>query len=236
MLKFRKLWALQQLEEQQEKQQQQKVDPELVNRLKALKAEIEALQGQLKELKDRYQKAKEEVNRLELAGTNLRAKQSQLNEKIYGGSLQGKEIESYQQRLAQVNQELSQAEDEELALMQQRDDIRALWAEKKQRLEECTAQYKALHQTYLRQREEIKARATALAREMTELCEAIGEEDLKLYRQLKKRHRNPLGRVAKDICSGCHLGISFEKLKQLKYQEEPVYCNHCGRLLFLDLD
>ena len=235
MLKFGKLWALQQLEEQQEKQKLHKVDPKLVQQLKILKAEIEALQEQLKELKTQYQGAKEEVNRLEQAGLVIKEKQSQLNEKIYGGALQSKEIKNYQQRLAKLNEELTISEDQELAVMQQRDDIRELWEGKKQKLEEITAKYKASHQTYLQQKEEIKTQATALAREMAELIEEIKDEDLKLFQELKKKHRNPVGRVTKDTCSGCHLGISFDKLKQLKYQEEAVYCNHCGRLLYLDL-
>ena len=235
MAKVRKLWALQLLEEQQEKQKLQIVDPTLVKQLKSLKNEIEVLQNQLKALKNQYQRAKEEVNRLERVGAEIKEKQNQLNEKIYDGSLQSKEINNYQQRLAKLNEELSSSEDRELAVMEQRDDIKGVWEEKKQQLNNITAQYKALHQNYLQQKEEIKTRATDLAREITELIQEIGTEELELFRELQKKHRSPVGRVTKDSCSGCHLGISFDKLKQLKYQEGAVYCNHCGRLLFWDL-
>ncbi len=234
MAKVRKLWALQLLEEQQEKQKLQIVDPALVKQLKLLKNEIEALQNQLKDLKGQYQSAKEEVNSLERVEAEWKEKQGQLNEKIYDGSLQSKEIKNYQQRLAKLNEELTSSEDKQLAVMQQREDIKGMWEEKKQQLTTVTTQYKTLHENYLRQKEEIKTRATDLAREITELTQEIGTEELELFRQLQKKHRHPVGRVTKDTCSGCHLGISFDKIKQLKAPGAAVYCNHCGRLLLWD--
>ncbi len=234
MAKVRKLWTLQLLEEQQEKQKLQIVDPSLVKQLKSLKQEIEVLQSQLKDLKGQYQRAKEEVNSLERAGVECKEKQGQLNEKIYDGSLQSKEIKNYQQRLAKLNEELTSSEDQQLEVMQQREDIKGMWEEKKQQLTTVTAQYKTLHENYLQQKEEIKTRATDLAREITELIQEIGTEELELFRQLQKKHRRPVGRVTKDTCSGCHLGISFDKIKQLKNPDGAVHCNHCGRLLLWD--
>ena len=234
MAKVRKLWTLQLLEEQQEKQKLQIVDPSLVKQLKSLKQEIEVLQSQLKDLKGQYQRAKEEVNSLERAGVECKEKQGQLNEKIYDGSLQSKEIKNYQQRLAKLNEELTSSEDQQLEVMQQREDIKGMWEEKKQQLTTVTAQYKTLHENYLQQKEEIKTRATDLAREITELIQEIGTEELELFRQLQKKHRRPVGRVTKDTCSGCHLGISFDKIKQLKTPDGAVHCNHCGRLLLWD--
>lgn len=233
MSDLRKLWQLQMLEEQQEKFNQG-VDPGAVNQLKERKKQIEVAQNSLRELKERYQKAKEKGANLEQRAQELRDNCKLINAKIYDGSLQIKEIQNYQQKLQKLQRELSLLEDRELEMMQAKEDIKKEWEGQKRQLEDLSGEFKELHGVYLHDKEETKTRADSLAREINALLQEIGEESLNQYRQLKTRHRNPVGRVVKDSCSGCHLGIPFDKIKQLKNQDAIVLCNHCGRMLFWD--
>lgn len=233
MSDLRKLWRLQMLEEQQEKIGKG-ADPGPVQQLKESKKQIEAAQNNLRELKDRYQRAREQTGTLERRAQELRDSCSMISTKIYDGSLQTKEIKNYQQKLQKLQEELNLLEDRELELMQVKEDIKQEWEDKKQRLDSMAEEFKELHNVYLQDKEEKKTRAQGLAREIEVLLQEIGEDPLNKYRQLRTRYRNPVGRITRDTCSGCHLGIPFEKIKQLKYQDDIVLCNHCGRMLFWD--
>ncbi|MEW6696317.1 MAG: zinc ribbon domain-containing protein [Bacillota bacterium] len=233
MSDLRKLWQLQMLEEQQEKFNQG-ADPGAVNQLKEKKKQIEMSQNSLRELKERYQKAKVQAANLERRGQELRDECKLINAKIYDGSLQIKEIQNYQQKLQKLQKELSLLEDRELEMMQAKEDIKKEWEGQKKKLEDLSEEFKELHSLYLHDKEETKTRAEGMAREINTLLQEIGEASVNQYRQLKTRHRNPVGRVVKDSCSGCHLGIPFEIIKQLKNQDAIVLCNHCGRMLFWD--
>lgn len=234
MNQIKKLWRLQMLEEQQSKAQDQVPATEIARRLKQLKPTIETAQSEMKELKSLHQQIKEQSKQMALNNQRLRENCSQIDAKIYDGSLQMKEISNYQHKLQHLQGEVVELENQELDLMQQLEDIKGQWTEKKTQLEALTEEYKELHQTYLQGKEDIKTRAQGMAREISDLLQEIEPAYLKIYQEIKHKHTNPVGRVTKDICSGCHLGIPFDKLKQLKYQENAVYCSNCGRLLFWD--
>lgn len=234
MANLRKLWRLQMLEEQQEKLKGKGPDLKVVEQLKGLKKEIEDTKNTLKELKAHYQQTKHQETNLSQEAQKINDQCGLVSTKIYDGSLHTKEIKTYQQRLDKLKAELIKVEDRELEILQQREDIKTQWEEKKQSLDNLTEKFKELQQVYLQQKEEIKTRALDLAREISELIEEIEENQLNQYRQLKAKYKNPVSRITKDACSGCHLSIPFDKLKQLKYQEAVVCCNHCGRMIFWD--
>lgn len=234
MSDLRMLFRLQMLQAEQLKQQKRGGPTDDVKKLKQLKLEIENLQLLLKELKGQHQIIKEQGQHLAQNTRQLREQTSQINEKIYGGSLHIKEISSYQHKLTQLQEDVATLEDQELDIMQKQEDIKKEWQKKKHKLDLLTAEFKEVHQAYLKSKEETKSRAEALAREEKTLIKDIKPELLKEYLELKAKYPNPVSRVTKDICSGCHLGISYDKLKQLKAQKELAHCNHCGRILFWD--
>ncbi|ABO50968.1 protein of unknown function DUF164 [Desulforamulus reducens MI-1] len=230
----RNLWQLQLLEKYHKSMSGKKPGNEIIQQLQQLKKEIEAGQMQLKELKTHYQRIKEQSFELEQKSKETRGKCEQINAKIYDGTLHVKEIQGCQQRVERLKQDISRLEDLELEKMQIKEDIKKQWESKKGTLELLKTKYKELHSRYLQEKEEIKERTAETARKMEELIQNVDKDLYKQYRQLKTKFPDPVGRVTKDACSGCHLGISFDKVKELKYEKGLVYCNHCGRILFWD--
>lgn len=228
------LWRLQMLEEQLAKLVQKNVSPEIVQELKKLKKSIEKGQLELKDLKEVYNQTGKRIEKLNGQNVTIKEKANQVNSKIYDGSLQNKEIQTYQQRLSTLKKELLQNEDAELELMQKKEDLRSQWDEQKQVLNSSTERYKELHLEYQREKEERKTRVEGLTREVDDLLNNIDPEHLKKYSELKSKHANPVSRVTKNTCSGCHLSISFDHLKQLKKDVSLTFCNNCGRILYWD--
>ncbi|RYD04153.1 hypothetical protein N752_16375 [Desulforamulus aquiferis] len=162
MLELKRLWHLQILEEQREKSLNKRIDPKITKKLKELKTEIEQGQEKLKELKDLYEQAGQLQKHFSQEAQVIKDKISAVSEKIYGGSLQTKQIETYQQRHGDLRKKLLEIEDRELESMQQREDIKQQWEKQKATLANDTRSFKELHQEYLQGKEEIKERANDL--------------------------------------------------------------------------
>ncbi|GAB6180120.1 C4-type zinc ribbon domain-containing protein [Desulfotomaculum defluvii] len=229
-----KLWQLQLLEKFQKSIAGKQPGDQLTQRLKQLKKDIETCQATLKKLKSSYQQIKEQGTALEQRNNELRLKSDQLSAKIYDGSLHIKELEGSQQRVARLKQDIQKLEDMELEKMQLKEDLKQEWQREKSALDVLTVKYKELHGQYLKEKEEIKKQAVETARKIEALIGSLDKDLYQQYQQLKIKYPDPVGRVTKDACSGCHLGISFDKIKELKYEKDLVNCNHCGRLLFWD--
>lgn len=234
MTQLSKLWKLQLLEKYQKGIAAKQPGDQRVQQLKQFKKEIELGQDTLKKLKVSYQKTKEQSTELSQRNQELRAMSEQINAKIYDGSLHLKEIAGSQQRVVKLQQSIQQLEDLELEKMQLKEDIKQEWQKEKAALEVLTAKYRELHGQYVKEKEEIKEQAAATARKMEELIVSLDKGLYQQYQQLKTKYPDPVGRVTKAACSGCHLGISIDKIKELKYERGLVNCNHCGRILFWD--
>ncbi|AEG59458.1 zinc ribbon domain-containing protein [Desulforamulus ruminis] len=235
MSEMQKLWRLQMLEEEQRKANVKgEKDQGQIKQLKALKGVIESSQNQLRELKGQHDGLKGRVGQMAGLAQETRGKIKEVTEKIYDGSLQMKEIATYQQRLGALQSELKQLEDRELGHMEQREEIKQQWQQIQNRHKQDTDQYKELHRQYLQNKEEVKEQVQVLEKQIREILSSLDGVLLKEYRRIKQRYENPVGRVTRDVCSGCHLAINFDKLKQLKYGLPPVFCSNCGRMLFWD--
>ncbi|GAB6158074.1 C4-type zinc ribbon domain-containing protein [Desulfotomaculum varum] len=236
MTDISKLWRLQTLEQELAAICQAGAPPALQQGLKELKKQIEQTQNSLRQLKANYQEVKEQAAVLEQQAAQLRENCRHTGDRIYNGSLQLKEIANYQQKYDQLKQDLTRREDRQLELMQLQEDIQKEWTDQKQRLAHLTEQYKERHRNYLQEKENKAVRSGELAGEIDLLIKEINPAYLNRYRQLKTKFNNPVSKVSQNTCSGCHLGLPFDLLKQLKRRDGMVCCNHCGRLLFLPIE
>ena len=59
---------------------------------------------------------------------------------------------------------------------------------------------------------------------------------LKQYDRLKKKLANPLVILKDSVCQGCHMTSSLGMAIIAKAHRGIYICEHCGRLLYVDLD
>lgn len=234
MTQLSKLWELQLLEKYHKSIVAKKSGDPRMQQLKQLKKEILLGQDTLKKLKISYQKTKEQSIELSQRSQELRAKSEEIGAKIYDGSLHLKEIEGSQQKVVRLQQDIQQLEDLELEKMQLKEDIKQDWQKERAALDVLTAKFRELHGQYVQEKEGKKEQAAATARKMEELIVGLDKGLYQQYQQLKEKYPDPVGRVTKDVCSGCHVGIAIEKIKELKHERDLVNCSYCGRILFWD--
>ncbi|GAA0181954.1 C4-type zinc ribbon domain-containing protein [Clostridium sediminicola] len=62
----------------------------------------------------------------------------------------------------------------------------------------------------------------------------IPEELLQTYLKVKNIKKNPITFIKNNICTGCNLGISMTKADEIKNAKKVIFCDNCGRIIFLE--
>lgn len=59
---------------------------------------------------------------------------------------------------------------------------------------------------------------------------------LRTYERLRKGFSNVVVPIRRDACSGCNMKIPPQIINEAKRQNEIIFCNNCGRIIFWDGD
>lgn len=70
-------------------------------------------------------------------------------------------------------------------------------------------------------------------RRRQELMGLIPEGMAKTYTRVRMRHQNAVVPVEEGVCQGCYVQIPAAVMGRLQNPREQVYCDHCGRILYL---
>lgn len=70
-------------------------------------------------------------------------------------------------------------------------------------------------------------------RKRRELVRRIPVEMARDYNRLRGRHSNAVVPASDGVCQGCFVQLPAVALARLGNPRERVYCDHCGRILYL---
>ncbi len=185
--------------------------------------------------------AKAELDGAEKLREQMRSRRRELEEKVFKYKNQLLEVKKNDDYTA-INAEIdrlakraSEMEEEELELLFEIDS-------KRERLEKVEAAAKRRIEAIEEEISAINAAKISMEADLEEAEEGVraarGEvspEFLGAYDKLKSsKTAFPLvARVEGSLCTGCFLKISGERLDSLKNSEGPVFCEQCGRIIFL---
>jgi predicted nucleic acid-binding Zn-ribbon protein len=141
----------------------------------------------------------------------------------------GHEIDRYAADIARL-------EDEELALMEKGEGLKAkaaaaaaALAASKARVQDELNQMKERHVTLTAQIAEGDAERTVLAGE-------VDPAVLARYDRIFEKKAPAVVPLEHGICGGCHMKVTPTTLTQVKAEKGLAYCENCGRLLYSGLE
>jgi len=140
----------------------------------------------------------------------------------------GREIERYQK-------EISDLEDQELALMEQADLLKAQ-AATEEKTTSATKLSIAQQVADLESKQTIlKGRLEELKKERDELASKVDEDLLDRFNRLfASKGDAAVVALEHDVCTGCHMKITTQTAVRVKGGKEIVSCEQCGRILYLE--
>jgi len=230
--KLRFLWQLQGIEDALQAKRTQLASLDDGNILKqkvdALREELERQKGELKEMR-------KEMEDKELQARGLEDRRYSLEKRVYGGLVSNpKELEAMEKETDMLKRTQDRLEERVLELMYSIEDKSTYIRELEEQLQIEEREYDRIRQAYEKEYKELGEQIASLEKEREELLPRIDPYLLERYQEIRAREGGGIAKVEKGICGGCGFSVSPRLLSRLREEEALIYCENCGRILFLE--
>lgn len=180
-------------------------------------------------------KLKEQQKDLEWRVEEVRAKASQLEKKLYGGSIRNpKELEDLQADLNAVQGQVRRREDELLTLMVQVEEAEGEKRAADKTLVMVETGWKAEQESLLAEKARLEAELTELEEKRSRQARGYDKASLGLYELLRgRKDGRAVAKVERGMCGGCRITLPMSVLQKAKIGLDLVQCVSCERILYV---
>jgi predicted nucleic acid-binding Zn-ribbon protein len=201
--------------------------------LAAARAEADAAERALGELRLQLDVVSRDQSKLEHEIDSLSQKASTEDKRLYDGSIaNAKELESIQHEVENLKRRRSDREDEMLGLMEVREELERRVAEAQSTSDGLRARVETVGGEALEELASIEAELEAKRARRRMLVPDFEPDILELYEDLRKQKKGiGVAALVDGVCQGCHEQLSAMELDKLKRVEGVRRCEHCRRIL-----
>lgn len=226
----RKLYELQQIE--QEIQKQQEILNEINLRLSENSALLQAREN-LSKLKSQLDQKEKQQRDLEWQVEDLENNFRFVNAKLYGGAIKNpKELVSLEKEAEILKSKIKQTEEELLEVMAEIEKMRHKVDASQEELKRLEVEWQAEQKILAGKLAETEAKLTELGQKRDHIVHQIDSQSLETYRNLKLRKGLAVVRVEQGKCQGCHITLPVSEWQKVR-SGDLAHCSSCGRILFL---
>jgi len=174
-------------------------------------------------------------NDLEWAVEEVRIKASEVEGKLYGGTVRNpKELSDLDADLTSLKAQVRKREDDLLALLVDLDDAESQLRAAQAESAELEASWGAVQEALQRERDEIQPEVERLQSSRTSESGAIDRAALSLYEALRQRRAGrAVARVERGMCQGCRITLPVSVLQKARSGTGLVQCVSCERMLLV---
>lgn len=178
---------------------------------------------------------KEPQRDLEWQVEEVRAKASDIERKLYGGSIRNpKELEDLQADLTTVKSQLRRREDELLASMVEVEEAEGEMRAAQTALAEIEAAWKAEQEALLAEKAKLEEELAELEDKRSRQASDHDKVALGLYGLLRERKDGrAVAKVERGMCGGCRITLPMSVLQKAKAGLGLVQCVSCERILYV---
>lgn len=230
--KLRLLWQLEEIDDalQRSREEREKLDDG-----SALKAKVEALKAELERQKRELREMRREMEDKELEAKGLEERRRTMERRMYGGYVSNpKELESMEREVEMLRRNQDRLEERVLELMFAIEDKCRDVQMLEEQLKAEDSGYQEVRRKYEEEYGRLSERIASLEKEREELLPQIDPTLLERYAEIRAKVGGGVAKVVMGVCGGCGFSISPRLLTRLKEGETIVYCENCGRILYLE--
>ncbi len=189
-------------------------------------AALEAARKSLKDVRAQLKTRETQVQGMQAKTADLRVKLNAVKKQA--------EYDAIRNQIAHDNLAVSKLEDEILEGMTKIDDQAAALATLEAEVKKAEGDVAALKADIEAKAEGHKAQVKELETAIVE-AEAVIPENLReqYRRNIKQRGADALAAVEGGACTGCYVSVTSQMLNELINVERMVFCQACGRILYL---
>ncbi len=201
----------------------------------ALKALYDETLKQNETFQTSFKNLQRDIKDAELELANIEAKEKECHKSLYGGRVSNpKELAALEKEIESLKKQRSRLDEKILLMM---DEAEA----NKNKEKELTAHLMEVEQNYKNKESEYKKEVSILAiearnlkAEREKLAPTINSAMLKKYESLRSGKAGiGIGKIETESCSACHTTLRNSVIRRIKDSEEIVFCDNCGRMLYI---
>lgn len=229
------LWKLQSCETSLEEVNEKKNLATMERKIKKMKIDHCNLRNNLKKLIREYKDIENILMKNNHQCKNLYFQLKEIEKEIYDGSVN--DLKIYQKREKEINllkETIQSVEDQSLEKMIRKEEIQKEILKNKKVLKSVEKIYKESKEIYDEEIKNIENQQKELQGNIEKLQEKIEKPFLDIYKNLKKDIKPILVKVDRETCTGCNMGISIIRLKNIQQNETIYTCENCGRILYVE--
>jgi predicted nucleic acid-binding Zn-ribbon protein len=230
--RLRLLW---QLEEIDDALQMSREERESLDDGSALKAKVDALKAELDRQRRELREMRKEMEDKELEARGLEERRRTMESRMYGGYVSNpKELESMEREVEMLRRNQDRLEERVIELMYAIEDKNRDIQLLEEQLKAEDSEYQEVRRKYEEEYKRLSEIIATLERERENLIPQIDPSLLERYMEIRAKVGGGVAKVVRGVCGGCGFSISPRLITRLKEEETIVYCENCGRILYLE--
>jgi Zn-ribbon protein, possibly nucleic acid-binding len=190
------------------------------------KAAIEAARTELRELESQKKLLETEIGSAEQTLARYKTQQVTVRK--------NDEYQALGQQIAATEEAISALEEKELAVMYAIDEAKKRFAAAEAVLKENIAGHEARIRTHRERAASLEAELAQAQEAFAQARTAVDEPSLRVYDRVAARQTPVIVAIRGGKCSGCHLKISGEVDSVARKGEKLATCDQCGRIVWLE--
>jgi len=203
--------------------------------LEARRAAHGELEAQRREVAERRDAELREERRLDDEVRRLEARAKAEDTKMYSGTVSSpRELQAMQADIDQLRRQAAEREDEELEVMERREELDHEVAALEAAQAALVAEMQTLLAALEAQERDIDAELAGEEAARAALAPTIPEATVRLYEQIRAKNRGVgAARLVGMNCQACHLALPATEVDRIRHLPDDtlVRCEHCGAIL-----
>jgi len=197
--------------------------------------EVIASRQAVEERRDALEDVSKQQRDLEWQVDDLRSRLSDVEGKLYGGSVRNpKELASVQDEANILKGQLRRREDELLDLMVRAEESQAALREAEESLAEVEGRWRQEQKELASEKERLEGELAGLEERRKQQSGLIEARVLALYNNLwERRQGRAVVKVERGMCGGCRISLPMSVLQKARSGLDVVQCVSCERILYV---
>jgi predicted nucleic acid-binding Zn-ribbon protein len=197
--------------------------------------ELIAARQAVEEGRDALEDVSKQQRELEWQVDDLRSRLSDVEGKLYGGSVRNpKELGSMQDEANILRGQLRRREDELLDLMVRVEESQTALREAEESLTEVEARWRQDQKDLISEKEKLEGELAGLEERRKQQADLIEARVLTLYDNLwERRQGRAVVKVERGMCGGCRISLPMTVLQKARSGMDVVQCVSCERILYV---
>lgn len=174
-----------------------------------------------------------DINKRELDCRALEDKKKTLQDELYSGNANAKELSGMQQRLEKTEVDLSAVEEDLMSLSEDIEVLQVSLESLHQDITELDDQLAVLQANLEVELQGIRHEMAEVKKAHGAVLKKIDQKALNLYnKKFKQFSVTTMAKVTGGLCTGCKVHLPRYLIAEVKRRDSLVGCENCGRILY----